>query len=229
MASTTKSAMNTQKKTKVHWNKNFNLKYVRRIVSIAKLDFGNFMAHGKKAPFYSQLIQVDPNDCSWLNRDLFKSSNHRYSGKIVEGNWDIEGMPLLEHPKINACYLHWEKGVDWKDTGVYEYLLDQIKQRGVADFCTNIEQIKMRYEKLDVIFEQMRKEKRMLTGKELGVGSFRGEGNGFIHFGRNGAPVYGGGFLHRFAAARILRLSKIPAQVGLVHPKGINLWHDFIK
>ena len=124
-------------------------------------------------------------------------------------------------PKIKFCYMHWVEGYSWEHTGVYDYIQKLIEKYGRYDDCETMEDIKIRYKKLDEVFEQIKKEKKIKPSKELNNTNFRESSGIFIHIGKNGEPFLGDGGNHRFAIAKILNIT-FPAQIGFVHKSGIK-------
>ena len=132
-------------------------------------------------------------------------------------------MSVTEIPKIKFCYEHWVNNVSWKDTGAYDYMLKSVIKKGEHDGCKNFEDIIKRYEELDLIFDQVKKEGRLRTRKEINPGNFRGSGEVIIHIGPDGEIYFEGegGGNHRFAIDYILKLL-LPAQVGCIHKSAIQ-------
>jgi len=94
---------------------------------------------------------------------------------------------------------------------------------GRFDGCETLEDVVRRYERLDEVFDQVRREGRLRTAAELG-GSFRERGGVYVHIGRHSQPVFSLRGNHRLAIARILSLSLMPAQLGVVHPEALPNW-----
>ena len=68
-------------------------------------------------------------------------------------------------PKVKFSIDHWVNGIPWAETGVYDYMLMRIKERKLKgemgiDECENMQDIIKRYETLDLIFEQVKREGR---------------------------------------------------------------------
>lgn len=119
--------------------------------------------------------------------------------------------------------------VPWEDTGIYEFLIELIEKSGDSvDNCKGKEDIINRYENLDKIFDQVKKERRLRTMEELKPGNFREKGGVLIHIGPGGVPFFGMGGIHRFTMAYILNIS-IPAQIGCVHVSAIPFLFKFRK
>lgn len=171
----------------------------------------------RAAPHYGQRTYIDPNNCDLVYDGWLR----RHSGQVRGGNWDLNAEPFEETVKMRACREHFEKNVPWEDTGIYEYIMRCIAERGGRyDGCTTYNDVVRRYERLDAIYEQVRAEQQLRCSSELSR-SF-GESHGIlVHFDRCGKPIFGNRGIHRFAIARVLQLSSIPVVVGVVHPKAL--------
>ena len=98
----------------------------------------------------------------------------------------------------------------------------KISNNEISDHGIETEkEIVLRYEELDNIYYQIKKEGRLKSQSELFEGNFREKGGVLIHIGPNGEPYFGLKGNHRFAIAYILNIP-IPAQIGLVHKSSVN-------
>ena len=119
-----------------------------------------------------------------------------------------------------AARLRWEGGASWEETEAYDQMLRLITQTGKSvDGCRSLDEVVRRYERLDAVFEQVREDRRLRSRSELPLPDrgFREVGGVYVHLGRSGQPIFGGGGFHRLAIARVLELPEIPAQLGVVH------------
>ena len=207
------------------FNKNKTKGLIRR-------DAANIIQHGFSAPRYAERIWINPSQVKFLLRgkdivDDGKNRNRELSGFVFHGKWPHKKVILVEEgKKISCCLSHWVDGVPWEETGIFEHMLYLIKERGTHDGCTNLADIKERYQKLDKIFEETKKLGRLKTRKELKKNSFREEGGIYIHIGPQGKPYFGQGGHHRFSIAKVLNIP-FPAQVGIVHVDAISSLREF--
>lgn len=140
----------------------------------------------------------------------------------MAGDWDLAVRPLDDNPKYLAVARHLCDGVSWMDTGIIAYVQQKLREVGRYDDCETDADVIRRYERLDVITAQIRKEGRLRRQFELGT-ALRGEHGGImLHLDRNGALIKGIGGAHRLAIARALKLPQIPVQIGVVHPLAIS-------
>lgn len=101
-----------------------------------------------------------------------------------------------------------------------------IAERGSADGCSTFEDIVERYDLLDEIFVQVVREQQLRSNRELNRIRFRAWGEVYVHVGRGPRLIFGGGGCHRLAAARIVGLDCIPAQIGVVHHQHLHDWSE---
>lgn len=182
--------------------------------------------YGRNAPKYGDLIYIDPNKVIY-----YSSSKRSDFGLVKSGNWDQqENLSLYkESIKYRACSLRWEEEYTWKETGIYSHIMELIEnsKNKRVDNCTNLEEVKQRYERLDKLFNEIKTTRKFKTRKELNSSNYREQGGVYISIGRENQIIFWGSGWHRLAIAKILKLEKIPAQVALIHPKAIKKWKAY--
>lgn len=181
----------------------------------------NQVKYGLDSPRYAERIWINPEKCL-LGVD---GLDRRVSGQVFLGDWPPGGsdkiFPVEDLLKIRCCYEHWLGGVSWENTGIYQHMESLVKQHGRYDGCRNMDDIVLRYRQLDLMFNQVKKDGKLLSCSELGAKNFRELGGIYIHIGPEGETFFGCGGCHRFAIAKILELNVIPAQLGGVHISSI--------
>lgn len=110
----------------------------------------------------------------------------------------------------------------WDETGIIAQMLEKIERNGKVDRLKNEEDVRVRYQELDNLFTETRKEMRLKTRAELIPGNFREEGGILIHIGPDGKLVFGMKGHHRLAMALTLELKQIPVQIGVVHFSAVS-------
>jgi hypothetical protein len=205
------------------------IKLLKRSYEYIGRDIKNIFRYGFSAPKFAERIWVDSQSISKaligsitdLSRQ--KVSGRKDSAKVVDFSLSANKVtPINEVKKIRFCIEHWVNGKTWENTGVYEYMREVVRERGgYADKCKTIDDIVKRYKRLDLIFEQVKREGRLRTMKELRLGNFREQGGVLLHIGPDGELFFGGGGAHRFAIAYILKVP-LPAQIGVVHVSAID-------
>lgn len=188
-------------------------------------DVTNRLRFGAGAPQSDELIWVRPSDVTdWYKVDPQNGAprfRRRHSGMVAGGDWDLSRKPLGNHLKLDSIRAHFERGVPWEDTKLFDWMLSQIAEKGQIDTCRSREDLIARYDRLDRIYDEA---KRSGTLKPHGsVNDTRREHGGIlVHVARDGTPLRDGGGMHRFAIALVLGLEKIPAQLGVIHPGAVK-------
>jgi hypothetical protein len=96
-----------------------------------------------------------------------------------------------------------------------------IAERGQFDSCQTEEDIIARYQKIDALYPDIQKN-GFRDETVLRFGTPRLPEGVFVHLDRNGTPIFGAIGNHRIGIARALGLTRIPAQLGVVHPGAIE-------
>ncbi|WP_175501170.1 hypothetical protein [Poseidonocella pacifica] len=183
---------------------------------------------GARGPQSYERLYVDPQDvqlsyCKHLP-DV-PSFSRRHSGAIVGGDWDRATRDIEASPKMRACRLHFEEGQSWEDTGIFDYMMARIENGKPFDSCHNLDDVHERYRQIDALYESIRRAGVIRSRAHHVLGVPR-EGDGiFIHFGRDGHPIFGMIGNHRMAIARILKLPRIPVQLGVLHKEAFEAGH----
>ena len=192
--------------------------YILRLCKKVKLkDIKNIYKYGFNAPRAGQTIYINPSYVK-LYVNCFSRED---TGKILDGDWDINSLPIASLKKFSISYRKLSENISWEDAGAYENILTVLEEKrkkdrsAGADECFDLESIKERYLKLDKLIEHLKNGGKFLSKSEMG--GIREFGGILIHIGRNGETIFGGGGFHRLAIAQMLKLKEIPAQVGVVH------------
>jgi tetratricopeptide (TPR) repeat protein len=182
----------------------------------------NRIIYQDKAPIYGSRIFVNTESITKiLDQNIF---DRTHSGCVVDTDWFSKISPLNSNFKYKACIDHWKNNILWEETGIYEFMENLIVQYGGPDGCKNREDIIKRYERLDQIFDEVKREGRLKTQDELNQSTTGERGGIYIHLGQSGEPIFGGGGHHRLAIAKVLGIKQIPAQVGCVHPSALDTY-----
>lgn len=143
---------------------------------------------------------------------FFRPGTHL--GRITRGEWDLKVHPFTTNPLARAALQHWRDGVDWESTGVVEYQLQRIRRFGTAyaDRLASRDDVLRRYERLDALFETVRR-----------TGQLPAEANAedgiYIHVGRDGRAIFGHRGVHRFVITHVLGIPEVTGQLGAIHPR----------
>ena len=189
----------------------------------------NRLVFGPDAPLSDEPLYVNPHDITRRYvPDRAKGApvfRRRHSGLVRGGDWDLSLRDHEKGVKFLACKAHWQDGLSWEETGIFDMHLDRIARKGVSDECRTLDDLKARYAKLDDVFETVRREGRLKLFSERSDGFRREHGGIMVHFDRNGLPLRHGGGAHRFAIAHILNLPEMPVQAGVIHLEAVRGGH----
>ncbi|MFP7570347.1 hypothetical protein [Marivita sp. S2033] len=187
-------------------------------------DLANRAALGRDAPKAQERIWIDPSRLSRIytrNPAETPDFKRRHSGMVIGGDWDMQTEPIDQSWKIAACLAHFRNGVPWAKTKVYPKMQAMIGLRGQFDGCRTTDDITARYAAIDVMYADIR-QNGFRDKTVWRFGTPRLPEGVFIHIDRNGAPVFGAIGNHRIGIARALRLTRIPAQLGVIHPEAFE-------
>jgi hypothetical protein len=207
-----------------HFTSIFHKSYGRckRLHNIYIRSFKNRFLFGKQAPVYAQLVYCNPKNINSILKEEYFFSR-LYSGMVKGGNWDLKTEPVQNMKKFKICRKRFVEGLSWKKAGAYDHMLELLKKKKPYDGCYDLDDVIKRYKRLDELYFFAKKNRKLLTQKELFGDQVHKEEKGiFIHFDRFGNPIFGGGGMHRFSISKILNLPVIPAQVGVVHLEALR-------
>jgi hypothetical protein len=185
----------------------------------------NWLRYWPDPPLSDELIWIDPKKVThWYKPDPANGApkfRRRHSGKVVGGDWDLSRKPFDAHLKLNSVRAHYQNGVPWPETELFQRLLQKIEAGQMVDGCRSREDLVERYNRLDQIYDEA---KRLGTLRPHGsVNDTRREHGGIlVHIARDGTPLRDGGGMHRFALAVVLDLPLVPAQLGVIHPDAVK-------
>ncbi|MGY9048119.1 hypothetical protein P775_17915 [Puniceibacterium antarcticum] len=191
----------------------------------AMRDWWNRVLYGPDAPRSDECIYVRPRDVNfhYTRGKEGRSLRRQQSGRIVDGDWDLQRQRVESYIKYDSCRMHFIDGVPWEQTPQVQEMIRQVAEGRTPDACTSREDVMARYAGLDRVFDEVQRLGRLLTRAEMPEYFRREHGGILIHVGRDGTLLRASGGIHRFAIAKILDLPEIPAQLGVVHPQAIYM------
>jgi hypothetical protein len=199
--------------------------YLKRTVQLYrrrcfKRDLDNVISYGYDiAPRMFELIWVNP----LLVEDAVTHLAKDCSARVIGGEWDVFKRRKLDGlSKIKMSKAHFVDGLSWQECGIFDHALRIIARSGHYDACSNINEVVSRYDKLDGLYSRLKDGASLLPQSKLRKGNLREKGGIIIHIGRSGELLFGGGGHHRLAIAQILKLNKIPAQLGVIHERAMS-------
>lgn len=188
-------------------------------------DASNLFRFGKAAPKSAQRIWINPAEVTTVI-DKERVSNRfsrTYTGLVLHGDWDKKIKPIEEFPKYKICVKRFIQNKSWRESGAHELMLNRLKNNDKVDGCKNLDDIEERYNKLDELYDHLKKGGKFKTRPEIKGPDFFREKNGvYVHINRDAKPIFGGGGWHRLIISKILDLSLIPAQLGIIHMDAIS-------
>lgn len=193
-----------------------------RTLRAARLRAQQAFRFGDEAPLRGERIWINPMSVVGYigNKDLRYSE----SGLIRDGDWDYEYQILQHWDKYQACEARWIKKLEWISTGIFETNLKKIAQFGSVDGCRSLDELKSRYDELDKMYQSVCEQKILRSSCEQASLNFNASRDMLIHIGRGPRLFIGRGGQHRFAAAHMVGLRCVPAQIGVVHLQAIENW-----
>jgi hypothetical protein len=228
------------KKCSNHLHSGTFLRTVRNLINqaISKLqwrcrtvarDLFNRIKYGNNAPKYGELIWVDATK---IERFIFNDEIKRIlkikmpgrsaSGRVVD--WEslnIRIGAIETNIKIKYCYKHWQDGFTWEELGYYDCMASTPRHCNWSKSMI-IERFRM----LDSAFETIKQTGVMKTRSEIDPNAYREEEGVLIHIDEYGKPILGSGF-HRFTIAKVLKLKKMPACIGIVSHKALPFLDEY--
>jgi hypothetical protein len=188
--------------------------YGRPAVWFLARDLPNCIRWGRDAPRFAELIWVDPQQVT----GVAMGAGVRSSGQVCRdwppprGVYGVDDDPIYQ-----VAVARWVDGCSWEASGEIARMEQAIAQRGSVKGLRSRADIDRRCNQLDRLFETIQRDGTLRTQRELNPRAFRELGGIGIHLGPAGIPVRAENGRHRFAIARILRLRRMPARLGLVH------------
>lgn len=209
-------------------------------------DTVNWMRFGRSAPRVGSRIYIVPEAVRVI---AMRPLGWELTGKVLADNWDCETRPLfgtaipalraddtarprtwndatpeevhaVSARKIQAVHRRIREGVSWSEAGAYDCMGHLMEKYGELDGCRTLQDVEARYQRLDSLIAALRDGESFKTREELG--GLREFGGIYIHVGRSGELIFGGGGCHRLAIAQALELRCVPAQVGVVHAEALQ-------
>lgn len=182
---------------------------VYEVIGYLSRDIVNYLKFGKKRIKSCELIYVKVEDIKYiLEPKMFGKED---SGRVIDGDWDLNRKELINNEKYNIIYNALRKNIPWSKSGIFEHYALSKKYSHEDLIC--------RYANISYFFNKLRMgEEKFKSRQELfGLRNFRERGGVMVHKDREGNYVFSGAGFHRLAIAKTLGLEIIPCMVGVVH------------
>lgn len=175
-------------------------------------------ALGASAPGRREIIDVDPREIGGHLRSAVAKRLRHLTGYeaavVVGGDWDreIARLNVREIEAYESCRQRWVEGRPWHETSLYASYVDLIR-RGVPCDYNSVAAMVASYERLDAVFERVRREGRLSDDFDHLIK---------VNVDRDGGLSWGPNGRHRLVIALLCGFETIPARVGFVHPQGLD-------
>jgi hypothetical protein len=191
---------------------------------IYKRDIENKIKYGLHAPVHLERIWINPKRVNYyISKDeivnVTGKERQESSGIVIDWDEITQVIPLENDFRYRYAFMRWKEGMDWEEIGVYEYMKNNTKK--YKDY--SIKQLEDRFNGFDCIFNEIKKDGRLKSRKEIDPSNFREEDGVLIHIGKDGELFFGGIGFHRLSIAKVLGLEKIPACLGVVDKHSLHL------
>ena len=162
-----------------------------------------------------KIISVSPKSINYYTSEFGKWES---VGKISSGSWDKEATPVENMMKFRAIKQHFQREVDWEDTGIIDYHCQRLAEsdRTTVDGCSSRSEYVQWYREIDSLYENI---------KNSGYNPKKHSSTNYIavHVGHDGELLFAGSGCHRLSICKILDIDEIPVWVRARHEK----WQKF--
>jgi 2-polyprenyl-3-methyl-5-hydroxy-6-metoxy-1,4-benzoquinol methylase len=158
-------------------------------------------------------IRLDNGPFFLINN--FEINSSLIETSIIDGDWDINTISF-EDFYIFKSTEELINGKDWKETALYNHLLDQIEKGNPKWGCINQEMVEKRGEYILDLYNYIKE------NKEIPKGYFD-EDDICVSIDRNGSFIFSNNGTHRLCIAKILGIREIPVRVYNIHQK----WNEY--
>lgn len=184
-------------------------------------------ARNAHLPDAARKLAVDPASIRLcLVRHEDKVEDH---GQVLGGNWDLDTVPFEELDVFVSFKAHFQQGVAWNDTDLYERVLAQIESGRTPWGCTSKADLDARMRSLDDLYVSIRangyKAQDELSNRRGKYWTLIDEVS--VCISRSGELLFRDG-RHRLTIAKLQGLKAIPVQVGLRHREWVDLRHAIL-
>lgn len=187
---------------------------------------GDLLSAKFPSVLFKYILYVDPLKISW--RCKIRSKERSSRDMFPDGHWDFNREAMSDYEAYDYRYLSCsqmiEQGLGFRDTKEYAVYLDKLKNGLLARGMSTVRDIDRYMSSLEKFYQDVSLSGQLKTQRQLGESPIYGEINFVI--GRDGELLKADDGNHRFAIARVCRLSKVPIQISMIHP---HLVHSLLK
>jgi hypothetical protein len=189
------------------------------------------------------VVDVDPAEITTMvefsalprsarDRQMFPKSRFQYAGSVIGGDWDQSDRRFEESELYRSFVAHFQDGVDWPQTALYDTILGYIDNGTPLWGCTTESEFRDRCRELDALYDAIRQHGYRSQAELLRApidDPVHGDTAVPYHLrlvnhelavciGRDGDILFKDG-RDRLAIAKILGLDSIPVWVMIRHPR----------
>ncbi|MCH8567425.1 MAG: hypothetical protein LAT67_04150 [Balneolales bacterium] len=182
--------------------------------------------YGAWAPSKYETIWIKPSDVNHkiLIKSKFNGVHPQDSYKcILDSDWDLNIVFNKEKSiKYKGIHERIFDGKDWNQTDLWKDRIRVLKRKGSADGCKSLDELTLRYNKLDNLVENIRLNGTIFERKKINKFEYKESQGVPILIGRDGKLVAGIGGTHRLILCQILNVKIIPASLVAIHPDALT-------
>lgn len=190
-------------------------------------EYENKLAHEPKAIAHPlSIVWVDPAMITRKGPRFYQKEN---IGRIEDGDWDRERIPLRQNPRFKGLKQRFVDGRDWEETAYYEWAEQYIAREGSLWGHESMETfVPERFSYLDDLYDRIESEGyKPQSELTSGVHGKRHEDKDDAHhrshevgcnIARDGELLLNSGH-HRLSIAKFLGIDEIPVQIIVRHER----------
>ncbi|MCU7806958.1 MAG: hypothetical protein KZQ73_03690 [Candidatus Thiodiazotropha sp. (ex Semelilucina semeliformis)] len=169
----------------------------------------------------NEVILIDPCAIEYGQKPESQFPPKKFLGGYEDGDWDQQVIPVESHLLYQSYIQHFLNGEPWKSTPFFNFALESIKKgvpfRGEYD---SVEKLKQRFEKCDHLYFTIKRDGYKSNHQLYDEGKIDNKLDLLdeisVNRARDGSIILNDGW-HRFASARLLKISSIPARLCAKH------------
>jgi len=193
------------------------------IPALIKSKWHGFKAKVKRFVKYRNPVDVFKYDKNlyWIDPRDIKNATKKglhiidNENKIIAGDWDKPYIAFTQLDVYTSIKKRIETKISWRETPLYQRILQEIKKGNSKWGCTTQEQLDKRCISIDLLISDM---------QENGYRAQNSKDEITVNIGRDGIILLNHG-RHRLACAKLLDIREIPIKITARHQK----WIEFKK
>jgi 2-polyprenyl-3-methyl-5-hydroxy-6-metoxy-1,4-benzoquinol methylase len=160
---------------------------------------------------------VNPEKIIFASREFdFYTSD----GRVMGGDWDVTGIKKFEEFDFFRSFQdRILNKTPWIETEYCQRVVSEISQGKIKWGCRTVEDFMDRLKKLDLIFENIKRNGYQQIENEEGI---------TINFGRDGDLLFNSG-RHRLTFCKLLGIKKIPVRISVRHSNWVKFKNEILK